>query len=335
MSIIRALDVGFGSTKYVIGHPEGRKIECRLFPSLAPMSAPQDIDNGTSRRRNTAVVTADNHQYEVGPQAELALRTHNARVLNTDYVRTSEYLALARGAFHYMNVTVIDLLVVGLPVAQLSNMRDEVRRRMSGVHPLPGNRQVVVHDVLPLAQPIGGFYDCSRDAGVLESIQNEMNLVVDPGFFTLDWLVTKGLMPVIRRCGSFNGGVSAVLSRIAEGISKRHNITYTDLNAIDEGLRRGGKITLYGEDEPLDPYMPLAITATEEALFALCNTVGDGRDIKNIFLVGGGARLFKPGLERRFPKQKVFLVEDPVYANVRGFQLIGESHWRHKKDKAA
>lgn len=335
MSIIRALDVGFGSTKFVVDHPANGSIQCKLFPSLAPHAPSHDFMDGAHLRPNVAVVVSDGHHYVVGPESELWLRTHHSRVLNSNYVHSAEYLALARGAFHYMNVPTIDLLVVGLPVAHFHSKKVEIETRLVGVHPLPGDRRLTVRRVLTVPQPVGGLLYCTCDTEIFESMHNQTNLVIDPGYFTVDWVVTLGLKPTVQRCGSFNGGVSAVLARMAEGISKRHNIVFNDLNAIDEGLRNGSTICLYGQDEPLEPYLSRATAATDAALSSLINCVGDGQDIRNVFLVGGGASLFYEAVVRRFPRQRVYVVPDAQLANVRGFQLIGESQWTKLKDCTA
>ena len=52
--------------------------------------------------------------------------------------------------------------------------------------------------------------------------------------------------------------------------------------------------------------------------------VGDGKDIRNIVLVGGAAALYRNGVQRCFPRHRVHTVADAVFANVRGFQRAGE-----------
>jgi plasmid segregation protein ParM len=51
--------------------------------------------------------------------------------------------------------------------------------------------------------------------------------------------------------------------------------------------------------------------------------VGDGSDIDNVILVGGGAFFFKPIIKEAFPKHKILELGDGLYANVRGFQIAG------------
>jgi plasmid segregation protein ParM len=334
MSIVRGLDVGFGSTKFVVGRSSGHLPECRLFPSLAPLSSGTDISSGVLKKRDTLTVVVDGKHYEVWPQAEHALKTHNARVLHSDYVRTPEYLALARGAMTYMNVPHIDVLVVGLPVAEMATKSEVLEQRMVGPHVLPNGRVVSVRRVITLAQPVGGFVSYTTHAGNHSLARQQTNLVIDPGFFTFDWVLAKGFTPVSDRSGSFNGGVSAVLRRIAAAIGRKHGIAYDDLNAIDIGLQTGD-FRLYGRPEPLSGYIFDALPAIEEAVTAMHNVLGDGRDIDNIVLSGGGASLFQSAIVRRFPNHEVHLVEEAVFANVRGFQYVGEEVMRRAMGNAA
>lgn len=50
--------------------------------------------------------------------------------------------------------------------------------------------------------------------------------------------------------------------------------------------------------------------------------------LKNIVLVGGGSSLFKKAIKQAFPRQRIQEVRDPLYANVRGFQLAGANYMR-------
>jgi hypothetical protein len=52
----------------------------------------------------------------VGPDVHLAADVFNAKQMHERYSETPEYLAMLRGALHYMKVERIDLLVIGLPV---------------------------------------------------------------------------------------------------------------------------------------------------------------------------------------------------------------------------
>ena len=79
--------------------------------------------------------------------------------------------------------------------------------------------------------------------------------------------------------------------------------------------------------------------ATLLLLTAVCVATAPARaasaseDLENIVLVGGGAYLYRKAVKRRFPKHQILEVEDPMYANVRGFQLLGEQYVRERPDQ--
>ena len=52
--IVRAIDVGYGNTKFVDQHDHGSDIVCSLFPSVAPQtSAGPELSGGVIQRLNT------------------------------------------------------------------------------------------------------------------------------------------------------------------------------------------------------------------------------------------------------------------------------------------
>ena len=54
---------------------------------------------------------------------------------------------------------------------------------------------------------------------------------------------------------------------------------------------------------------------------------------QNIILVGGGAFLFKKAVKAAFPKHKIHEMKDPMYANVKGFQIAGMNYARSALDR--
>ena len=62
--VVRAIDVGFGNTKYVTG-VVGDKIECAHFPSLAFHSARDRTNDLIGERRRTVAIPVDDVFYEV------------------------------------------------------------------------------------------------------------------------------------------------------------------------------------------------------------------------------------------------------------------------------
>lgn len=321
--VVRAVDLGFGNAKFVTQHIRGAEIECSAFPSLAPLASELNVSGGILERANTVIVEVNGKRYEVGPGVGVARNGCDHRILHGEFIRTPEYQALMRGILHYMNAPTIDLLVVGLPMGQAAKRGGELERLLVGHHPLPDGRSVEVRQVTSVAQPIGGFMQYLLGGLAPPIVRRQVNLVIDVGFFTVDWLLCEGMRPISQRCGHTEGGVSALLKHIAARISEEHDINYTDYTALDRSLRTG-YFDLFGASIPIAKYVPAASPVLDKALAGLANSVGNGHDIHNIVVVGGGADYYMPAIKERFPKHPVFVVPHPMFANVRGFQLSGE-----------
>ena len=126
--VVRAVDVGFGYTKYV-RHVDGNVITCNHFPSVAEASIIDPAERSWGGPRDTIAVRVDKMFYEAGPDIDLALGNFRPQLPRTDdYLRSPEYLALMRIAMDYMQVDTIDLLVVGLPVGLYAAKKSALER---------------------------------------------------------------------------------------------------------------------------------------------------------------------------------------------------------------
>lgn len=327
--IVRAIDIGYGNTKLTLSHIPGRDVECKMFPSLTPQATTNgDLGAGMLARRDTIRVEVGGVTYEVGPDAELAQGgIARNRHLLADYCRSDAYMALLKGALSYMGVSNIDLLTLGLPVSTYSQFKMELMERARGTHEC-GNRKVTVKNVRVYPQPLGGFFDYAIRSRLFQQMSQETNLLIDPGFYTLDWLMTHGLKTIDARSGAANdGGMGSILRVIAKAIAKDAGVDETELGEVarlDNALRGGAKLRLFGEDIDIEKYRAIGIAKADEAINHMMHTIGRTGDIGNIILVGGGAHFYAGPLKERFPKHKIAVAHDPVFANARGFQLIGE-----------
>lgn len=302
------------------------------------MANESDLGGGMMSNRDTVIIEINGTKFEVGHDVALAQSTYDeSGVQDEKFALSDSYLARARGAMHYMlkdlppETEVIDLLVVGLPVSTYEKRKDALAERMRGVHALPKGRLLHVHEVRVFPQPLGAFFNfmyTDEIEGKLdyEQARNQMNLVIDPGFFTFDWLLAKGMKPIPARSGAVNRGMSAIINSLAEDISKKEEDANkgTVFKLIDEAMRENRPLRMFGKDYDMEPYMDRARTVVNEAVAQLALSVGGGADIDNIMLVGGGAKLFLEAVQDKFPRHTVRVSNNSVYANVVGFQLAGE-----------
>lgn len=323
--LVRGIDLGFGGCKFTVGRdgPTG-EIRCRAFPSLAPnpIHAGNHL-SGELQKRDTVIIHTNGRDYEIGFDVECAMSSTDTRCLDDNYSATSMYLALVRGALHYMAVTEIDLLVVGLPVVNIKQRARPLIKRLTGLHNVANNRTVKVHAVKVLAQPVGGFIDYAYHSGKLESMSHERNLIIDPGYFTLDWIVTEGYKITDARSGSNRGGVFSVIRTIAQTIAQQIGRPYVEYQLIERALL-GKPFYIDGQPREFAPYLGASMFTIENAVTDMKNSIGRHDDIRNIVLVGGGAALYHKTVQSAFPNYEVTIANDPVFSNVRGFHVFGE-----------
>lgn len=328
--IILAIDLGWGWTKASKYGLDG-SVEYFSFPSLAPRHAGVDLSMSILGRRDTVVVTVEGTEYEVGPDSVDLDGNDASRNLNDQYIYSDQYRAVLYGALHYMGVPTIDLLVVGLPLSGM-HLAPKLKELIEGDHDLNSFETVTVKQALVLPQPMGALYYClsrAKEDDRFEFMREERNLMIDPGYLTFDFLFSNGDKIVENRSNAHIGGVSKVLRAVAESISLKHGIRYENLNAIDSAIRRG-KFKINGASEDIKAHLKQAYPTVEASVTYMKNIVGDGSDIDNIILVGGGAHLYEEAIAAAYKNHKVIVLDNPQMANVVGFQMAGERFYKAK-----
>jgi plasmid segregation protein ParM len=205
---VRAIDVGFGNTKFVTTSAAG-KVDCSHFPSLAFYSLSDRTSDVIGGRRRTVCVPVEGLYYEVGHEVELAADRFRSRQLHDGYIETAEYRALMAGALNYMKLDHVDLLVLGLPVSQYLAKKAVLEKSMRGVFDVGKRRKVNVGRVLVVPQPQGALFEFAMRETVPARTEGRC-LVVDVGAHTYDWLVTQNFKVLGRMSHSVTRGVSDI-----------------------------------------------------------------------------------------------------------------------------
>jgi plasmid segregation protein ParM len=345
--VVRAIDVGYGNVKFSFNHLDAfSKVECEIFPSRSPVAGDKSLSAGLVQGRDTVIINVRGTDYEVGKGVAKAQGTFDeSSVLDRVFCLSDSYLARLRGALYYMmgadkktnapyiNGGHIALLVVGLPVSTFRNKELPVKLKevLTGPHELPDGRSVIVDNVLVMPQPLGAFFEYAFENGMFETMSEQKNLIIDPGFFTFDWLLSDGLTIIDKRSDSVNRGMSAVIKEIVEAAKKKYKWdaeTGMLMRMLDDhfrdGFEAGKPFVVYQDQIDVKGLLIAGKSVINEAVSALVNNVGDGADIQNIILAGGGAQLYHTAIQEKFPRHKILVMGNPVYSNVRGFQLAGE-----------
>ncbi|MDD2741237.1 MAG: PRTRC system protein D [Rhodocyclaceae bacterium] len=339
-TVIRSIDVGYGNTKFISNRNYSKNtIRAALFPSFAPRcmkSQDESIASGFMKQRDTVRVLIDSDEYEVGPDAQKAqFGNESGRVLKEDYCLSDTYRALTYGALNLMQQPHIDVLVLGLPMSTWRKYKDALALKMTGTHRITHDFSCTIVKVLVAPQPIGGFYDYGLGIGQFRTLQDQMNLIIDPGYYTLDWLLADGITPVEARSNAVNnGGMAEVIRAVTEQVATDFDSSVSEIGShenIDRSIRDGKPIRVFGKNSkrPIDYYFEIAKERALDPLLKLVQSVGPAGSIDNIILVGGGAHVFADLVRNEFPKHDIKIIHDGIYANVRGFQLIGETWARN------
>ena len=82
-AVVRAIDVGYGNTKLVIGE-DGQSIRCMHFPSITPVSDEAGATDALGTRRKTVAIPIGGGPYAIAQgyayEDEEALRTQSTQL---------------------------------------------------------------------------------------------------------------------------------------------------------------------------------------------------------------------------------------------------------------
>lgn len=322
MSTIAGIDIGYGNTKirFQTGNNKPKDL---VFRSIAaPSQADYAVTGSPLLGRDTRLVHIDGMAYEVGPDADSLMPPRQIRVLHEDYIRTTQYRALYLGALSYIGQTHIDLLVTGLPVQLFDTDQDALRELLQGEHEVPGLGTVTVKRVQIIAQPVGGLLAHIQETNA-EDINECASLLIDPGFFTLDWTGAKGLkyQPILT--GSSPAGFSLALKAAAKGIASQIKQPFDNIDLLDERLRHS-TLRIGPIEIDRSPINEIIRKTLKPAVVGIQNQLSKGALFNQILVCGGAASYYAPIIQEIWPEHPVHVLSDPIMANVRGFFSMAE-----------
>lgn len=331
--IIEAIDVGYGFTKYTKGVDEEGNVITDLFPSIAAPQPQNNLSGEYFVTRETKVIELGGTNWEVGPDVMEIANKDEVRALHNDFVNSEQWKALFLGALSYINKPVIDMLVLGLPVSNMKKTK-EMTALAIGEHIIDGQK-FLVKDILVVPQPLGALYNHAIKSDNFERFSKTNTLIIDPGYLTFDFLVTKGFSVNGNRSGARPGGMSNILKAIAESVSQEIGDEYEDYNEIDAsldlknygGVKKERPVFIYGQDVDLVPHLKATLPVIDGSMNFMRNKIGDSKDIGQLIMAGGPNKIFdraiKKQFERHAEKDNIKTLPEGIFANVTGFALWG------------
>lgn len=342
---LAAVDVGYFSTKFTTGRDGGDTqrpaIQASSIPSYCPRVDGEASAGAGMSSLSGVVVEVDGAKYFVGPDAALRSSGLDARVTLENYADSEAYLALFRGALHYIcrsvlhskrDITKVSIkrIVVGLPLNTLASKSNALRGRVEGLHHVPAmpwaksELQVEVRSCTVLPQPQGALF---FHGGSNKEIFKQNTLVLDLGGGTFDWFLTHGQKVLYERSGAYPKGMLACAFTVCDQIRKSLRDDMEIVKRVDLALRENAKhVRIGGKNMDLAPFEPAVKATLNDSLQRMLDSVKSLDSIDLILFTGGGAPRLHALMLEMFPERgdTMKLDADPVYSNVRGFHVVGE-----------
>jgi plasmid segregation protein ParM len=326
--IVAAVDVGYGNTKFCMAEVGSSLLRPDHFPSVASLQVGV-VNKGDKDWSKSDIfdITVGESSFQVGKTVLETLPFHYDRHKNLteSYPQTDEYHALLKGALRYMGQPVIHTLVSGLPVNYYEDQTKRLISRLMGVHTFPDGFSVMVENVKIFPQPMGGFIHFFQKEQPM-AVKGKRSLTIDVGYFTLDWLVCRGLVMAGNRSGSIPGGMSILLEVLRQLISEDREKPLRDITIVDEGLRNHCTAKIGGSEYNFKHLLEKANTKLIELMRSVLSSVGSLDDIDIIIMVGGGAPYFYRAAQTVFDDREIIIPKQSIYSNVSGF-WIGGNHF--------
>lgn len=343
MSNVLAIDVGYGHVKWVAIGPSG-ETKRGIFPSVAPITTRErTVETSGLAGHRTVTVNVGEHNYVVGRDAYLEADAHFSRPRLSDYSQTDGYRALMLGAMVFSGMREIDQLVVGLPLTTLTTYHAQLQEQYTGEHTIGASyakRKVDVNvgNVTVTSQPAGAMLHA---AAIDPSLRKKTNLVIDMGYFTMDFLMCDGLRPYYARSGAIQGGMSGyydhlggmVVDQLAKaGVGKKSGVDHFRLEkALTEVDLSDAAYPIYqlmtgNQSVDITESVTKAKTKLNDYLDRMITGLAaDSLEVVNsIVLAGGGGGFIGGAIKTRLGNTHQFVeLSNGQFAIAQGYAALG------------
>lgn len=357
--IALAIDAGFGMVKFSTRDPKTGDIRFDHFPSAAidaPPVADSDSLNSVGANRDVKKITYEGREYLVGHDVRHEMVGNDfGRDMTDAYYDSAVYHSLMRGALLYMNEPRIHTLCLGLPMNHHSTAGrvEKLINAYSGEIQLTADQSVTIDKVLVQPQPFGAYVSLGKrwkdinpvlvSAGMDEikkaSDLREMTiLIVDPGEYTLDWLVMQAGSPLMKVSNAIGDAgrhrvVRDVFKLIQEQLGRPLGTSY--YADIDLSLRTGKKLRIAGRSFNLhdDEYQQVVRRSIDDPVRQLFEGLRGAEDRIDLAVVMGGAPDdVAAAIKRHKSWMPVYMEKSregndaSIYGNLAGFQIWAEQN---------
>ncbi|MBB3105471.1 ParM/StbA family protein [Azomonas macrocytogenes] len=317
------LDIGYSNLKLAFGEKGSSPQTLALPAGAGPLELlPQRLNGGVAQ--DVIQVTVNDQKWVAGVEPE-RLQGWD-RELHLDYPNSHSYRALFYAGLLLTERERIDVLITGLPVNQYfdAERRKTLIERLKGEHAITPKRTVTVESVIVIPQPAGAYMDVvNSQAGepLLEILQEGRTIVIDPGFFSVDWVALEQGEIRDKSSGTSLKAMSMLLEEINRLIQEDHGAC-PGVDKLEKAIRAGKReLILLGQSVPFQEYFDQASRkVAANALIPMRRSMReDGVQTDIVLLAGGGAEAYRSAAQEIFPNSHLVVSDDAVLANARGF----------------
>lgn len=324
---ILGMDIGYSNVKLAWGDDdEGIKPEIAVYPAgVAPINCISE-SMATNGYTSGLKIVVEGVEYVAG--IEQSTNAGLERVQSEEDRHFSiDYKALFYASLMATGREEIGILVTGLPGEQCADKdyRERVEKHLQGRHEIAPGHFVFVHKVIVIPHSLGAYVDYLMTCEDPRVARTSRVLVIDPGFFSVDYcVIDKGAFDRASS-GSSQAPIGVLLENAEKMAAIVHGQSF-ELSSI-KAATRGEVLTAdFGKRVNLAPYLSLAATNVAEPVLSkilqkLRPSIVKGVDFT--ILAGGGADLYKEPASTIMEGSQVLTVLDPVTTFAKGFFEYG------------
>jgi len=338
--LIAGVDVGFGFTKAT----DGEKVT--VMKSLVGEAQPRAMNEELFSGKGTGGmhVSLDGRSYFLGELAEAESRVRQF-TLDQGQMATQIFPLLSIASLSQVASDRVPINVVtGLPVGFFLEFRERLAASLQGerkltIHEAGGRREAVlnVNRVKVIPQPYGALVDhLFREDGTMvrPELARKKIGVIDIGFRTTDFIISKGLRHSERGSRTTDNGLAKAFGVIASALAEMSGINvelYRLYDAVMEGTIkiRGAEYDISKVKDEVFGRLATAVASDMERAWA------DDWDLETILLTGGGGTALHDYLKPMVRGELMLPEERPDarLANVHGFVKYGRYFFDSKGDR--
>lgn len=152
------------------------------------------------------------------------------------------------------------------------------------------------------------------------------DLHIDAGYVNLSWLIKNEQKTIYPKTSSISGGVTDLIELMLEDMQPGAFQNLRLRKRLDDAMHNGvPTIKMSGKQFDVTKYFPILEARISENVSQILSSLGRIKKIGNVYMSGGGARLYHRKIQELFPEKTIFAPHAMSHFDgVRGLQMLAE-----------